>query len=197
MLYGGIAYTIEKRVGDTIYWKCTNSNKTKGHAKCHGRAKTTGLFHPVTVTVECDVCVLPVPEREEVLESTTKMIEQAQISNDPPRLLQTQAVAGLSKEAALLMPAPVNLTKRIHRARPKNAVASSSSTTDTLVVNSVLTHGHQDFLWADSGQESDRVLIFSTRDNIDRLAKSDLWYADGIFDASPYMLSQLYTIHII
>ncbi|KAB0795583.1 hypothetical protein PPYR_12422 [Photinus pyralis] len=41
-----------------------------------------------------------------------------------------------------------------------------------------------------------RMLIFSTTPNLNILARSDKWYADGTFSVVPNLFHQLYTIHV-
>ncbi|KAK9686123.1 hypothetical protein QE152_g37434 [Popillia japonica] len=54
------------------------------------------------------------------------------------------------------------------------------------------TFNGEDFLLYDSGPEENRILIFSTRRNLQLLSH---WYADGTFKTVPLLFNQLYTIH--
>lgn len=48
----------------------------------------------------------------------------------------------------------------------------------------------------DSGKEDpQRLLIFSTNENLELLATCDHWYAGGTFSSSPPLFSQIYTVH--
>lgn len=47
----------------------------------------------------------------------------------------------------------------------------------------------------DSGPEENRILIFSTRRNLQYLSQSLHWYADGTFKTVPLLFHQLYTVH--
>ena len=50
----------------------------------------------------------------------------------------------------------------------------------------------------DSGKEdSSRILIFATSDNIELLNSTNEWYFDGTFDVSPELFKQVVTINII
>ncbi len=53
----------------------------------------------------------------------------------------------------------------------------------------------EDFLLWDSGQQEDRILFFSTVNNLNLLAGATEWAADGTFDIAPPLFAQLYTIH--
>jgi hypothetical protein len=57
------------------------------------------------------------------------------------------------------------------------------------------TRTGEDFLLFDSGSSVDRILIFSTRKNLQLLAQSRHWYSDGTFKVVPPLFDQLYTIH--
>ena len=52
-----------------------------------------------------------------------------------------------------------------------------------------------EFLVRDTTVENERVLIFSTFDNIAYLAQSPFWIMDGTFKTVPTIFTQLYTIH--
>lgn len=61
-----------------------------------------------------------------------------------------------------------------------------------------LTYKGSKFYWDDSGaNDSKRIIIFTTRSNLDMLDKYRDWYCDGTFDITPTLFKQLYTIHII
>ena len=54
------------------------------------------------------------------------------------------------------------------------------------------------FLWDDSGNDDpDRILIFSTSENINILNEADEWFIDGTFEISPELFKQVVTINII
>lgn len=50
------------------------------------------------------------------------------------------------------------------------------------------------FLLADSGQESDRVLIFGRLNGLKIIKNSQTWYYDGTFRIAPLLFSQVYVI---
>jgi hypothetical protein len=67
-----------------------------------------------------------------------------------------------------------------------------------------LTQTGEDFLKWDSGYplagdnsrpSQDRILLFSTDSNLDSLAMSDHWFADGTFRAQTLLFDQLFVIH--
>lgn len=51
------------------------------------------------------------------------------------------------------------------------------------------------FLYFDSGMEDlERILIFTTQDNIAHLAQNKIWLCDGTFFAAPTGYEQLFTV---
>jgi len=75
---------------------------------------------------------------------------------------------------------------------------SNPSSLENLIISEkfLLTLDEKPFMLYDSGKEdSQRLLIFSTKTNLELLATCDHWYADGTFSSSPPLFSQIYTIH--
>lgn len=58
-----------------------------------------------------------------------------------------------------------------------------------------MTSKGEPFLLHESGSGSNRILIFSTRDNIDLLEKAEHVYMDGTFKTTPKIFYQIYIIH--
>ncbi|CAG8700920.1 12166_t:CDS:2 [Gigaspora margarita] len=53
----------------------------------------------------------------------------------------------------------------------------------------------EDFLVRDSVIKDERILLFTTKANIQHLSKSSYWMMDGTFKTVPTIFRQLYTIH--
>lgn len=67
-----------------------------------------------------------------------------------------------------------------------------------LKLDTVLTYKKDKFYMGDSGQnDKNRVLYFTTEQNLKLLSKYRDWYCDGTFDISPNIFKQVYTVHII
>ena len=71
-----------------------------------------------------------------------------------------------------------------------------SSRSDLVLLESFteLRTGEQ-FLKFDSGDNNQRILIFSTDANVEQLSRSKHWYADGTFKTSPSLFDQFFVIH--
>jgi hypothetical protein len=85
--------------------------------------------------------------------------------------------------------------RTIQRARQGSSQAPSSLV--ELIIPDLYskTKTGEDFLLFDSGSSVDRILIFSTRKNLQLLAQCRHWYCNGTFEVVPPLFEQLYTIH--
>ena len=66
-----------------------------------------------------------------------------------------------------------------------------------LNASDIKTLSDKNFLFYDSGPELERIVMFATRENLDFLAMSSIWLADGTFKTVPTLFTQLYTIHCL
>ncbi|KII69672.1 hypothetical protein RF11_07269 [Thelohanellus kitauei] len=64
-----------------------------------------------------------------------------------------------------------------------------------LTLECTLSHMSEQFLLYFSGEVENRILIFSTNNNLELLRSSDCWYCEKNFKAASSPFSQLYTIH--
>ena len=57
----------------------------------------------------------------------------------------------------------------------------------------MLTSSNEEFILFDSGPESgsDRIIIFSTQRNLEKLSASNTWHGDGTFKCVPLIFTQL------
>ncbi len=90
------------------------------------------------------------------------------------------------------------MNRTVHRARQETiqeAMKNVSGRPELLLPESFtkLKAGEQ-FLKFDSGNNNQRILIFSTLDNLAPLSSSKHWYADGTFKTSPSLFDQFFVI---
>ncbi|CAF1391294.1 unnamed protein product [Adineta ricciae] len=58
-----------------------------------------------------------------------------------------------------------------------------------------MSNAGDQFLLYDNEKGDNRIIIFSTRTDLNRLSHSDHWHMDGTFKISPKLFYQLYSIH--
>ncbi|XP_068211896.1 uncharacterized protein, partial [Palaemon carinicauda] len=127
-----------------------------------------------------------------------KVREDALNSRDTPHYIVSCASMGVSGAVALKLPSISNIKRNIRNIRAKkNYVPALPDCQEDLIIPEDFTKTHKGelFLMYDSGPTNDRILIFSTQRNLDLLARSENWFADGTFKTVPSIFFQLYTIH--
>jgi hypothetical protein len=104
----------------------------------------------------------------------------------------------MPKSVAGIFPSPLQLTHTIQRLRKVSSAAPSNpESLEDLVIPASYQKSiaNEDFLLFDSGSANDRILLFSTQENLRALHQSDHWYADGTFKCAPSLFTQLFSIH--
>jgi hypothetical protein len=104
---------------------------------------------------------------------------------------------------AARLPSTVALSRTIQRSRNCNNVPPPNPVTiDSLVIPSeyTLTLSDLPFLLYDSKNNenwdiNNRILIFTTNENLNLLNNSEMWFADGTFKSVLNIFIKLYTIH--
>lgn len=100
------------------------------------------------------------------------------------------------------LPEIENIRKGIQRERRRHLPSNPLSIEDLGDLPDVFkkTLGAENFLLYDSLNDGDfdlncgRILIFATRQNLQKLFLSEIWYLDGTFDVVPSLFFQLFTI---
>ncbi|XP_031350480.1 uncharacterized protein LOC116176146 [Photinus pyralis] len=181
-----------KVVDETTYWKCEKFQITK----CKARMSTQGERivshgkkehnHVADVAkVECDKIL-------------NNIKDTARNTRDSPHVIVSDASVGVSLAIAGRLPSVDCMKKTIRNVRAKENPGPVLPLHRRDIVFPelyTLTENQEIFLMFDSGPQDDRILIFSTRRNLQLLARSSHWYADGTFKVSPPLFAQLYTIH--
>ncbi|RNA32767.1 hypothetical protein BpHYR1_049728 [Brachionus plicatilis] len=170
----GLTYVVDKPklcdlpTATTIYWKCN-------FAGCKGRGISAGLNPPLQVT-QSHISHKMNPAKLEYLNTLYQIKAQASDSSDQPRLIIRRTQLTLSTECVSMLrnvslTIPTELTK---------------------------TYKNKLFYFADSGSnDRNRVILFTTEDNLKLLSKFNDWYCDGTFDISPTLFKQVYSFHVI
>ena len=109
------------------------------------------------------------------------------------------AIEGLPVAVLGKLPPLASMKRTVQRARQETiqgALKNVSSRSELILPESFtkLKTGEQ-FLKFDSGNNNQRILIFSTLDNLAQLSSSKHWYADGTFKTSPSLFEQFFVIH--
>lgn len=130
-----------------------------------------------------------------------KLKTLAKTTNNTTRQIIVESMEGVKKATAAVLPSERTLTRMIHHYRTNTKVPKNPRELAELVlpIEYRQTIKGDNFLSYDSAEENmeydGRVLIFSTKENLQFMSRCDQMYMDGTFDVTPILFSQVYTIH--
>src|ERR1044072_1742871 len=105
-------------------------------------------------------------------------------------------MASSSQEICSYLPSHDALHQTVKRVRCTNLPAESQSLEDlTIPENMRITLSGSTFLVRNLNIGDQKVLIFTTSNNINYLSRSSFWIMDSMFKTVPTIFKQLYTIH--
>ncbi|KAE9529589.1 hypothetical protein AGLY_011685 [Aphis glycines] len=180
----------DKKYKNTMYWRC-NEDLCKSRINLRNEEIVKGPSDHNHV-----ISNLEIEQRVFI----NKMKIRALSSQDNPHQIVSEASTLCSQAVHGALP-PLSYIKRtLCRIRQINSSAPSNplTLTDITILNnfSQTIDGRQ-FLINDIEPVENRILVFATEKNLDLLAKSDHWFADGTFKSCPPLFAQVYTIHVI
>lgn len=191
MLYSqGYLYTLTHNNSDTINWRCQQR-------KCGGRCKS-GLDNHTIVIITTPHNHTPNVAEYEVLVRKKNL---KQIASSDNRVANRRTIRAsnsqLSTEALALVPSYEATRKQMARVRIKKEFHSRFDSRKEIIIprEYMTTFSKERFFWDDS-QDEDRILIFTTQNNLNILDKYHDWLADGTFDIAPRLYKQIFSIHV-
>ncbi|CAF0945502.1 unnamed protein product [Brachionus calyciflorus] len=217
LCFQGYYYTIDKNLnveepksfsfedkfyanGDNVInWKCENANDTKTTVKCMGRVHTIGFNCFGEYRREHNH--LPNHEKKYCLLVNAECKNQAKLTNYDPNFILKKAQVKLPEVAASQMLRPEAIRQTIRRVRITiYGQLTNPGTLQEIEIPNTLTYTYtgKKFFWDDSGRDDpNRIILFTTNDNLKRLDQHKHWYIDGTFDITPYLFKQVFSVHII
>lgn len=188
MYCDGYIYTKNKSGKDNIvYWRCEDRS-------CSGKAKTDGddiissSDHPNHTRVDFHAEV-------QITQALIKV--RAAQSYEPSSTVVSAETANISDAAKALLPSEKALKQAVQRERrrvlPPLPVDLASINLQDEWTETLSGDG---FLLAGTGpQDPNRILVFSTHENLIDLTLQGVTIGDGTFSSVPYLFTQLYTLH--
>ncbi|CAG8855267.1 31189_t:CDS:2, partial [Gigaspora margarita] len=161
---------------DTYYWCC----EKRKSLECKGRAITKFINNLHYLKQFNDHNHTPQASSAEVAKSIAHIKELAKETNDQPAQVIQNTIISISEEIYPYVPS-------------QNALRNLD---DIDIPNSLcLTLNGENFLVRDSIIGEDRIILFTTKANIQHLSRALYWIMDGTFKTVPTIFHQLYTIH--
>ena len=173
----------------SLYWDLSRQ------AGCKGGLTTDDTLENPRALVDHDH---PADQtRVEVNKPRTNMKSQAKQSRSRPNDIVSQALLNAS-EAVRANIGNIISCKRDLQCQRRGALPKDPGTLQELVIPDEwkLTGGPspQPFLIHDTGPE-ERLVVYSSVEQLQHLGQSNTWYMDGNFAMSPSIFDQLYVIH--
>ena len=133
------------------------------------------------------------------LETQANLRKRALDTMEQPRQIFQAVVRDMSIQVASKLPSYRAIQRKIERVRKAGGVQLPNPTTLAEIETNTyqrLTHDGSQFLLWDSGKEDvERIVMFATQENLQRLHASQTWLGDGTFKVAPRVFFQLYTVH--
>ena len=171
------------------YWKCEND-------QCIGRGWSNEFMPPFELTSAH--CIWHEPNKTKV--KVNLMVEEvnkaAKNSREKPGSIMKNIVKDVDEDVLRSMPSQSAIKQRITRKRKKNEIHIKEPVDlKSLVVPDQYKKTYRGKLFLiDDSKDDDRVLLFSTDDNLKLLSKHRDWLGDGTFKILPLLFLQLYSI---
>ncbi|CAB4416827.1 unnamed protein product [Rhizophagus irregularis] len=181
----------ERNRKNKFYWCCERKK-----SDCKGRAVTifTNNFHYLQNFVDHNHA--PQASSVQVAKVVAQIKNQAQESSSNPAQIIQNNVTRTSEEIFPYLPTQEALRMRIKRVRKANTPPEPQSLEQINIPNSFCyTFNEELFLVKNIEIRSERILLFTTKANVQHLSQSPFWIMDGTFKTVPRIFYQLYTIH--
>uniref|UniRef100_A0A0L8HQ62 FLYWCH-type domain-containing protein n=1 Tax=Octopus bimaculoides TaxID=37653 RepID=A0A0L8HQ62_OCTBM len=188
----GFIFVKDKQIGTKIYWKCS---KFALYCKC---CAITNDGEAVKVSNEHNHSGDSVNIKVHIYMNRVK--QEAKETCDSPHYIISSAALQLSENIVQALPAISSIKKTIHNVRQKERSGLANPIHRREIVftdEQTKTNKGKQFLLYDSGPGHDRMLIFTTQNNLRILASSEHLQVDGTFKTVPQLFEQLYTVHAI
>lgn len=133
-------------------------------------------------------------ERREAINAITESAKTTQL---PPSQIIAAHTASLSKACKGKLPLKYNMARVIRKVRSRDggSLVVPHRKEDIQLPDEFTMYQKQNFLFYDSGATQDRLMIFTTEQNLNFLEKCDVWMMDGTFKSSPTLFDQLFIVH--
>lgn len=189
--YNNFIYRKERLYREKCYWKCIQYDKVK----CPGRLQSVNevVVKEVEHSHPADPTEVPV---RNVLSEIRRLASE---TTDNPQNIIANTCGEL--DAPVLGQLPefkmLKRTIRLHRVRNGQVPGDPASLRHLIIPQQYKLVNNKNFLLHDSGPEENRILVFSTAENLEFMYRHPNWFCDGTFKASPRLFCQLYTIHAV
>lgn len=194
----GFIFSRNKTTGEKSYWECANRKHQKDTSACRAKAVTSGSNETIKLINITEHNHAPMAEAAHVKKARAEIKRMAQSTkNKPCQILQQQHASqgDTSLDIAPSMPTKNALRKVISRVRDTGRPEPKTVAEIDVPEDLRQTISGKKFLQRDIDVGDDKVLIFTTDEDLRNMEKCAYWMADGTFKTAPKVFMQLFSIH--
>lgn len=187
--YKGFLYIKDKNYNEKCYWRCENFKTYCCKARiiiANNKIVKSNIKHnheAAPIKVKKQEVMEEIKAKAKSTHGSTSKILSESLSNVPDNIMP-------------VLPTVNSMKRSIRRARGEEIADMNVPLCDYVVPEKYQTlNDGERFLLYDSGGDTDRIMIFSTKKNLRILSKCKTWLGDGTFDLCPDDMYQIYTLH--
>nr|CAD2168280.1 unnamed protein product [Meloidogyne enterolobii] len=179
LVHKGYRYIKDYGKAGTIYWAC---KEYKTNEKCPGRAKTVDNDVFVTQPHSC----VPSLTLIEATRIRNNILQAAKTSKESPKAVINECLAGASDAVIATLPKISSLATTIKRKRRLQGLPDNPRSRSEIIIHEdyrkTKTLLKEEFVLLDTGAEDpERLIIFASSTDLDRLSRCGTWLADSSF----------------
>ena len=186
LIHNDHRYRRKRCVNDVEYWKCMECSSTMVTERRQIKKVGESHDHP--------------PKRDEATNSILRSNSKRRAVEEPNKSVQevyeaeVGAVVDNENVAVGILPTFDQVWSSMYRKRRSVIPGLPQHREDIQIPPAYATLNNKDFLLVDEGEDN-RLLMFSTRKNLNILCHCDAVYGDGTFYSSLLLFTQIYTLH--
>lgn len=191
LVVDGFLFIRDKEYKGKCYWLCNNYYSPE---KCKTRIHTNTENGEI-IKIIGEHTHAGNATNVGVKRSITDLKDKAHSTHDSTQLIIANCSTEITNAVKAHMPSIPSMKRTVRKIR-QGAVTVPQTVLDLCVLDQYkVTSEGKPFLLYDSGAIENRILVFSTEDNLKALSKSNNWYVDGTFKTVPLIFNQLFMIH--
>lgn len=193
--FNGYLFRYERKGLGKDIWECQERRQSKCKARLHTTSQTDNMEILKEVGSHNHE---PRAIKSEIRKFQMNICKDAKETHETPAQIISQNLGHLSAAAKGHLPMAHHLKRTVRRVRGQTIKhPPNPSRREDIKFPEIFqkTANGSNFILFDSGEKSDRILIFGTLANLEFLKNCDLWLCDGTFKVSPPLFDQVFVIH--
>ncbi|CAF3804450.1 unnamed protein product [Rotaria sordida] len=201
MILDGFSYIQDRRSDTKTYWRCENHKTFNCHFRIHTCNESVTKTHVKILKQHGDHTASC--KRDFIKLSLRKFHEdiadRGKNTQETTDTVLIQCISKLPDSTRIRLPPLDHVKRTILRHREKIDLPQVPNDVDSPTIPGVLqlTKRNDTFLRIDTGPGPDRILIFSSSEQLEILQTSTNFLMDGTFEIVPEIFYQLYVIHAV